>query len=233
MNILGIIPARGGSKRVSGKNMRTLGGKPLVAHIIESSIKSKLLDKVIVSSDNKSILALEEQYSPGDVTFIPRPDEISGDNSPAIEYVQHTLDWFKKDGINFDVIVILQPSSPLTLPEDIDGTIKLLLESKSDSSVSVVKLAHQINPIKLKIMEGDKLVPFIDDEKGRMMDGELPDVYIRNCSVYATLASVINKGIIIGDDCRGYIMPRERSVDINDEFDFEFAEFLYSKRIQN
>ena len=229
--ILGIIPARGGSKRLPGKNTRLLGGKPLITRTIDSALASKKLDRIAVSSDSEEVLAFAKDHGNENLFFLRRPDEISRDDSPAIEYVNHALEFFKGKGEEFDVVVILQPSSPFTSPEDIDGTINLLLDSGADSAVSVVKLAHDINPLKMKIMDGDKLLPYLEEEKGRMEHGKLPEIYVRNCSVYASKKGVIDTGRIIGDDCRGFVMPRERSVDINDEFDFLLSEFLNSGRV--
>lgn len=226
MKVLGIIPAREGSKRVPGKNMRIIGGKPLTVWIIDAALGSKTVDTVVVSTDSGDVLSLAEKYNDERLSFVERPAEISRNDSPAIDYVRHVLDSLKE---SYDVIVILQPSSPFTEPADIDGTVNLLEKSGADTAVSVVRLSHDVNPVKMKVMEGDKLKPFVEEEKGRMEEGTLPDIYVRNCSVYATKIEVIESGRIIGDDCRGYVMPRERSVDINDEFDFLFAEFLSTK----
>lgn len=230
MRILGIIPARGGSKRLLGKNLKLLGGKPLVVWAIENSLRSNMLDKIIVSSDSQEILDISEQYNNEKVIFLKRPDEISGDRSQAIEYINHSVSYLKEMGEEYDLVVLIQPTSPLTLPLDIDNTIKLLIDSNSDSAVSVVKQAHDINPLKMKILKGDLLIPFIEDEKGRMSEDEMPDIYVRNGSVYVSTIELIESGRIIGDDCRGYVMPRERSVDINDEFDLDFAEYLFTKQ---
>ena len=127
-------------------------------------------------------------------------------------------------------VVIVQPSSPLTLAEDIDATVDLLAASGADTAVSVVKLDHAVHPLKMKVLEGDRLLPYLEEERGRMAAHELPMIYVRNCSVYATRRRVIDGGGVIGDDCRAYVMPRERSLDINEELDLEFAEFLLSRR---
>ena len=225
MKILGIIPARAGSKRIPGKNIKPLLGKPLVAYSIEAALKSKLLTHVAVSSDSAEVLKIAAQYP--EVTPIQRPAELADDHSPAIDYVKHALQTL---GENFDLVVILQPSSPLTLPEDIDHTIELLLQHpEADSSVSVMKLDHATHPVKLKVKKDDLLLPFWEEENGRMAAHELPELYVRNCAVYVSRSSTITSGKIIGDHCVGYLMPRERSVDINDPIDFEFAEFLMSK----
>lgn len=227
MRILGIIPARGGSKRIPGKNKKDFCGKPLICHIIESAIGSKLLDRIVVNTDDEDILKIASNYKR--IQPLKRPAELAKDHSPAIDYVHQTLDVLKGQGQTFDIIVILQPTSPLTLPEDIDNTIRLLENSNADSSVSVMKLDHAAHPVKMKVMEGNKLNPFLEEERGRMAEHELPTIYVRNCSVYVSTLETIQAGKIIGDDCRGYVMPMERSVDINDPIDFDFAEFLYRK----
>ena len=209
--------------------MKELGGKPLVVRSIEAALGAERLDAIAVSSDWQKVLDLEDKFNDKRLEFLKRPDEISNDKSPAIDYIKHAIEYYHKKGMNFDAVVLIQPSSPLTTSNDIEQTISLLINSDADTAVSVVRLAHDLNPIKMKIMEGDKLLPYLEDEKGRMADGELPEIYIRNGSVYAIRSSVIEQNKVIGDDCRGFVMERENSVDINDELDFQFAEFLIEK----
>ncbi len=227
MGILAIIPARAGSKRIKNKNKKEFCGKPLVTYIIETALNSKLLTEIVVNSDDEDILSIASKYR--DIRTMKRPAEISKDDSKAIDYVYQTINVLKQEGSVFDMVVILQPTSPLTSFMDIDNTIKLLKDTKADSSVSVMKLDHAIHPIKMKVMDGDTLIPFLEEEDGRMSEQELPSIFVRNCSVYVSLIKTIEKGMIIGNDCRGYVMPRERSIDINDPVDFDFAEYLYKK----
>lgn len=228
MKTIGIIPARAGSKRLARKNVRLLGGKPLVAWTIEAARRSRRLSKLVVSSDDAQVLEIATGYDPQ--LALRRPAEIAGDTSLAIEFVRHALDALERDGQGpFEAVAILQPSSPFTLPEDIDATIELLDKSGADSAVSVMQLDHAIHPLKMKLLEGDHLVPYLAEERGRMAAHELTTIYVRNCSVYATRRSSIDRGQVIGDDCRGYVMPRERSLDINDEVDLAFAEFLLAR----
>jgi CMP-N-acetylneuraminic acid synthetase len=224
MSTLGIVPARAGSKRVVDKNLRELGGKPLVDWVIEAGLQARRIDRLVVSSDDERILS--RARSRPDVLGIRRPAELATDTSPSIDYVRHALDVLEREGPRYDTIVILQPSSPLTRSEDIDNTIALLEQSGADSAVSVVAVDHWIHPSKLKRLDGDRLLPYLEEERGRMAAHELPEVYVRNCSVYAARRDTIDRGLIVGEDCRGYPMPRERSVDINSEFDLAFARFL-------
>ena len=225
MRVLGIIPARGGSKRLPGKNLRKLGGKPLVAWVIESAMRASLLQRLVVSSDDEEILQVARGCEP--TLPLERPAALATDTSPAIDYVQHALLTLEGAGEeHYDAVAIIQPSSPLTLLADIDATIMLLETSGADTAVSVVKVAHDVHPLKFKVMQGNRLLSYLEEEAGRMAADELPDVYVRNCAVYATKRDVVDARRVIGDDCRGYVMPRDRSIDINDLSDLRFAEFL-------
>ena len=165
MKILGIIPARGGSKRIPGKNTKLFCGRPLIEYIIESSLHSKFLDRIVINSDDEKVLNIGSKYP--EIIRIKRPDELSGDKARAIEYVRHTIDVLNQgNNEQFDIVVILQPTSPLTTGEDIDNTIQILINAKSDSAVSVMKLNHAIHPVKMKTMEKGRLFPFIEEENG-------------------------------------------------------------------
>jgi CMP-N,N'-diacetyllegionaminic acid synthase len=220
-----IIPARGGSKRVPGKNKKKLLGKELIRYSIEAALATKESNTILVSSDDDDILRIASTYDK--VIILRRPTGISGDKALAITFVQHALQ--ELDHIQFDYVAIVQPTSPFTLGSDIDATIRLLHDSDADSSVSVMKLDHAIHPIKLKVKEGDELLPYIEEENGRMAAHELSELYVRNGSVYVSTIATIQKGNIIGERCLGYEMPRERSLDINDPIDFDFAEFIIKK----
>ncbi len=224
---LAIIPARAGSKRLPRKSLLELGGVPLVVRVLRAALGARTLDVVAVSSDDPLVLAACSGTP--DVKLIERPAALATDTSPAIDYVRHTLIELERDAPPFDVVVILQPSSPLTSSPDIDGTVHLLLNSGADTAVSVVKLDHAIHPAKLKVLSGTRLVPYIEEEGGRMATHELPQVYVRNCAVYATHRHVVEQGLIIGEDCRGFEMPRSRSVDINDDVDFALAQVLFEQ----
>jgi CMP-N-acetylneuraminic acid synthetase len=229
LTTLGIIPARGGSKRLPRKNVRLLGGKPLVAWAIEAAQGARRLARLVVSSDDREVLDVARSYESR--LALVRPAEISGDEAPAIDYVRHALAELEGAGQGpFDAIVILQPSSPFTLSADIDATVDLLASSGADSAVSVMQLDHAIHPFKMKVLDGNRLLPFLEEERGRMAAHELPEIYVRNCSVYATRRKSVERAQVIGDDCRGYVMPRERSLDINEELDLLFAEFVLSRR---
>jgi CMP-N,N'-diacetyllegionaminic acid synthase len=231
MNILGIIPARGGSKRVPQKNFRPFAGTTLTDIAIQQGLESKLITCLAVSTDSEAIMEIAGRYK--GLTGIKRPAEISNDESPAIDYLRHGLEFLEKNQA-FDMVVILQPSSPLRCSSDIDATIRLLIDNPdADSAVSVVKVDHMVHPYKLKTMQQYELLSFIEDEAGRFASHELPDVFVRNCAVYVSWRKDLeNRNDVIGNKSLGYLMPAETSVDINEMLDFEFAEFLYVKRHQ-
>lgn len=226
LRVLGIIPARAGSKRVPGKNLRELGGVPLVTRAIETALAAQRIDRLVVSSDDPKTLQIAGAYDR--VTGLRRPLSLASDESLAIDYVKHALG--EVEGrVGYGAIVIVQPTSPFTLATDIDDTIDLLIRSGADSAVTVARVDQLVHPLKLKLLDGDRLRPFLEEERGRMAAHEIPDVYVRNGAVYATRREVVERGEIIGPDCRGMRMPRERSCDINEEIDFAFAEFLLAR----
>jgi CMP-N,N'-diacetyllegionaminic acid synthase len=229
--ILAIIPAREGSKRVPKKNFRAFANTTLTEIAISQAKESKLLTDIVVSSDSEQVMAIAAKHA--GIEAIKRPSAISDDNSPAIDYVRHSLKIKEEQQQHlFDIVVILQPSSPLRKVEDIDNTINILINNPdADSAVSVVKLDHMVHPLKLKTLSGIELLPYIEDEKGRFAANELPDVYVRNCAVYATWRKNLEtRKDIIGQKSIAYIMSPETSVDINEMLEFEFAEYLYTHK---
>jgi len=173
-SILGIIPAREGSKRVPQKNFKPFANTTLTDLAIQQGLSSKYITCLAVSSDSNAVLQLAAKYNK--VRCIKRPDDFSNDVSPAIDYVRHALVVLETNQ-RFDMVVILQPSSPLRQAADIDATIQLLLNHpEADSAVSVVKVDHMVHPYKLKVINQQELRPFIEDEAGRFASQQLPDV---------------------------------------------------------
>ncbi|HUS66688.1 MAG TPA: acylneuraminate cytidylyltransferase family protein [Kofleriaceae bacterium] len=225
MRVLGIVPARAGSKRIPGKNLALLGGRTLLERALDAATAARSLAAVALSTDDPRALAIARDRYPA-VAAIARPDDLATDESPAIDYVRHALAQLPGP---FDAVAIVQPSSPLTAPDDIDATVALCDRTGAGSAVTVMRLDHAVHPLKLKRLDGDRLLPLLEEEAGRMASHELPPVYVRNGAVYVTRTSVIEAGRILDDDCRAVVMPRERSIDINDPLDLAFAEFLLAR----
>lgn len=227
---LGIVPARAGSKRLVDKNLRPLGGKPLAQRAIETARSARAITRLVVSSDDRRVLDIAAAIEPS--LALERPNELATDTAMAVDYVRHALEVMRERGEDpFDAVVIVQPTSPFTTAEDIDATVARLDDPSIETSVTVMPLDHALQPAKLKTMdEGGILRSYLSDEMGRMAAHQLPTLFVRNGSVYATRVSVIRRGEIIGDPCVGHVMSRERSVDINDELDLAFAEFLWERQ---
>jgi len=228
-NVLCIVPARAGSKRLVGKNTKELGGKPLVQWALDAAVAAQRVDVVVASSDSDEVLALAEA-TPG-VRALRRPVELCQDTSTAIEYVHHALGVVEGEtGTHFDTVVIVQATSPFTEAADIDACIELLWRKGGDSAVSVMALDHAIHPLKLKVMHEQQLLPYLEEEKGRMASHEIDELYARNGSVYVSTRATVDDDDLLGAVSHGHVMPQERSIDINTPLDFAFASFLLQRQ---
>ena len=226
--ILGLIPARGGSKGLSRKNIKMLLDKPLIAWTIERSLASKYLDRVIVSTDDKEISDISRKYG-AEIPFI-RPKELAEDNAKGIEVVLHAIDWLKKNDRRkqYDLLMLLQPTSPLRATEDIDKTIELLFLKEAKAIVSVCETDH--HPLWANTLPEDgRMKDFIRKEIMNKNRQELPVFYRLNGAIYLTYCNYIkDRKSFFGKDTFAYIMPKSRSVDIDNEVDFKLAE-IYNK----
>ncbi len=226
MNILGVITARGGSKGIPGKNIKLLGNKPLIAYTIEVAKQSKLVNHLIVSTDDEAIASVCREFG-ASVPFI-RPKELAEDKTPHLPVMQHAIDFYEKENnLTVDYVVILQPTSPFRIAEDIDKTIEKLIEAKADSAVSLVEVVNSEHPIKIKKLEGNKVLPYSIPEEEGIRRQDLPVAYRRSCAVYTMRRDLIMKeNKLYGDHIVGHIVPRERSIDIDYPWDWVQAEYI-------
>lgn len=230
MRILITICARKGSKRVKNKNMRDLMGKPLIAYTIEAAKKWGIADRIIVSTDSKEIAKISREYG-AEVPFI-RPDELASDTSPKLPVIQHAVKYLKdKENEEFDLVVDLDPTSPLRTVEDLENAYNIMIQKDSINlfSVCLARKNPYFNMVELDDNGYAHLSKRIENPVFRMQD--TPKVYELNASIYMywtkylfDMESVINKGSII------YEMPDERSIDIDSEFDFKMVEFFMKNR---
>lgn len=228
MKVLGVIPARGGSKGIPRKNLRELGGRPLLAWTAEAALSASRLSRVVLSTDDDEI-AEAGRVLGLDVPF-RRPAELATDSARAIPVMQHALDEVERVGsIVYDVAVMLQPTTPFRTAADIDNTLALLEATGADSVISVVAVGGY-HPARMKYLEGDRLVdpPFCEAFENQPRQ-ELQEMFIRNGAIYATRTAVIRSGSLKGADCRGWTMPPERSVNIDTERDFQYAEWILGR----
>lgn len=227
MKVLGVIPARGGSKGVKNKNIKELAGKPLIAYTIEAANASKL-DKVIVSTDSEDIAEVSKKFM-GEVPFI-RPTDLATDRAKAIPVIQHAIQFFADRGEEFDAVMMLQPTTPFRRTVDIDEAIDTLNQSGADSVISVVDVEGH-HPARMKYLSKDsKLIdPDFCEEYENQPRQELEAMYLRNGAIYLTRKEVLMGGSFKGNDCRAQIMPNELSVNIDTELDFAYAGWVYEQ----
>jgi CMP-N-acetylneuraminic acid synthetase len=218
-NVLGLIPARGGSKSIPGKNLVDLGGRPLIAWTIESALNSSL-SKVIVSTDSIEIATVCESLG-AQVPFM-RPEKISTDDSLSIDVVIHALDTLQED---FDSVMLLQPTSPFRSVSDINDAIHLLFEADSVISVEAVDGMH---PARMKFIDTDGYLvdPSFAEDVENMPRQQLSPLYIRSGAIYLTKIDAIRQRTFKGSKSKALIMPSSRSINIDSEFDLQIARAL-------
>jgi CMP-N-acetylneuraminic acid synthetase len=225
-NILGVITARGGSKGIPGKNIKFLGGKPLIVYTIEAAKKSSLINHLIVSTDDEEIAEVCRKYG-AEVPFL-RPKELALDTTPHVPVLRHAIEYFENTRkIPIDIVVVLQPTSPFRTADDLDRTIQKLIDTNADSAVSLVEVPSNANPVKIKKMDGDKVLPYsIPEEEGTRRQ-DLPTAYRRSGAVYTMRRDLIMKdNRLYGDFIVGHIVPKDRSIDIDYPLDWIQAEYM-------
>jgi CMP-N,N'-diacetyllegionaminic acid synthase len=190
MRILGIIPARGGSKGVPGKNIKLLNGKPLLQYTVEIALESQYLTDVILSSDDTQIITVAESLGV-QVPFI-RPTALAEDKTPTIDVIIHALQWFEKQVVFFDAVCLLQVTSPFRTVEFLDRAITKFMDSGCDSLVSVQKVPHEYNPHwTFEVNQDGNLKIATGESKIISRRQELPNTYHRDGSIYITKTEVI------------------------------------------
>ena len=222
--VLAIIPARGGSKEVPRKNIRKVAGKPLIAWTIEEAKKSKYLDRLILSSEDEEIINVAKEWG-CEVPFV-RPLELAQDDTPGIEPVIHAIEAINE---KYDYVVLLQPTSPLRKVKDIDGCIELCVQMNAPACVSVTEANK--SPYWMFTLESyGKLRTLIDTKKLFTRRQALPKVYGLNGAVYIAETDWIaeNKSYITKETI-AFIMPEERSLDIDSELDLNYCDLLLKR----
>jgi len=226
METLTIIPARGGSKGVPRKNVRLVGGKPLIAWSIEAARQSNLVGDFHVSTDDEEIAAVAREWG---ASVLPRPADLAGDRTPMIEVIEHALhECESRRDKPYDSFLLLQPTAPMRLPEDIDGALTALADSGADSVISVYQV-EDAHPARMYLIESNTLRPFCDEPPGSLRQ-DLPDVYHRNGAIYAcTRKFLVAQRRLWGGRIAPYVMPKDRSANIDDPQDLAIADFLLSQ----
>lgn len=223
--ILGLIPARGGSKGLPRKNVLPLAGKPLIAWTIEAAKASKYLDRVVLSSDDDEIMQTAKAHG-CEVPF-RRPAFLAADDTPGIDPVLHALDQLE----GFDYVVLLQPTSPLRTTADIDTVLEKCVREQSPSWVSVVKVDKPLQWMYGLDGEGQQLKPVMDGQEELARRQDAAPVYVLNGAVYvAEVKALLQSRALVTEGTAGYVMPPERSADVDTELDLRWCELLLREK---
>lgn len=221
--VLGIIPARGGSKGIPGKNVRPLAGRPLLAYAAEAARCSEMIDRLILTTDSPEIAALGRHL--GIEVPFARPPELAGDDTPMLSVVEHTVARLEESGWSPDVVVLLQPTSPLRRPEHIVAALDLRRRTGCDAVASVVAVPPHYSPDYVMRIEGGRLVPFLatGGTITRRQDARL--AYARDGTVYVVgRAALAATRSLYGAHCVALVIPPEESITLDGPADWNEAE---------
>lgn len=225
MKNIAIIPARSGSKGLKDKNIKELCGKPLLAYSIECAIESQKFDKIFVSTDSLEYASIAEKYG-ADASFL-RSKHNSGDMAGSWEVVKEVVMHLEKQNEYYDRIMLLQPTSPLRTIEDVNQSFRLMEEKEANAIVSVTEVEH--SPLWCNTLREDLCMDqFISEKYSNLPRQTLPKYYRLNGAIYLIKRDELEKEKMFRDKCYAYIMPNERSVDIDSELDFKMAEYIIS-----
>lgn len=230
MRNIAVIPARSGSKGLKDKNIKELCGKPLLAYSVEAALQSGVFDKVHVSTDSAQYQEIALQYG-ADVPFL-RSAEMSSDTASTWDAMRFVLNEYRQRGEEFDMITVLQPTSPLRTAEDITGAYAFYMDKKANMISTVCEMEH--SPLWSNVLPEDLSMENFEDEKLAFLPRqELPTYYRENGAIYMLkTAHLFSQTNIYKDKCYAYIMSGSHSVDIDTELDFLIAEtILKSGRI--
>jgi CMP-N-acetylneuraminic acid synthetase len=231
-HVLGIIPARGGSKGIPGKNVRLLSGQPLIAYTFEAARASRRLTRTILSTDSPEI-ADAGRRAGVEVPFL-RPAELAGDDTPMALVIRHALDWLmREEGYQPGIVTLLQPTAPLRQAQHVDAALDMLLDSQADSVVSVTAVPGHYSPHwqfaivdgEIRLWTGGALSEIITRRQ------ELPPTYTRNGAIYAFWRRTFEQsGSMYGARCLAYVMPPNVSANIDSLEDWALTEYLLEER---
>ena len=224
--ILAIVPARAGSKGIKDKNITDLNGKPLIAYSIEAGLKSKHINKVVVTTDGEEIAKVAKEYG-ADVPFL-RPKHLATDTSKTIDAVTHCIDELKNQGQKYDYVVLLQPTQPLRQAWHIDEAIELIIEKDEDALVSVSKVKD--HPILMRtIDESGHAVNLLEGSSTKRRQ-DFPDFYKVNGAIYINkINDNLNNDTSLNDNKLVYIMDEKYDVDIDEMLDLQIARLIIDK----
>lgn len=221
--VLAIVPARGGSKGVPRKNVRLLAGRPLLAYTADAARASEVCDRIVLSTDDAEIADVGRACGL-DVPCL-RPPDLATDTTPMLPVLQHMLGELEREGWQPDIVVLLQPTSPLRRAAHIRQAVELLRTTEADSVVTVVEVPRHLSPDYVMRIEGSRLVPFLPEGARVTRRQDARPAYSREGTVYAFRRSTLERfGNIYGDDCRPLLIDPRDSLSIDTPDDWADAE---------
>lgn len=223
--VLAIIPARGGSKGIPRKNVKAISGKPMIQYTIEAAKDCEYIDKVIVSTEDEEIADISMRA--GAIVPFSRPEELATDEAKIIDVVMHAVEFYECKAEHFDIIVLLQPTSPLRNAEDVTKALEYFIRKEQKSLVSVSEVSE--SPIFMRSFnkenELEKIVSEDDDVRGQ----DMKRYYRINGAIYINKASELNPQTSFNDNQMGYVLTKEHGIDVDEPQDLVVAEYYLSQ----
>ncbi|MGH9363793.1 MAG: cytidylyltransferase domain-containing protein [Thermoanaerobaculia bacterium] len=226
MKVLGLIPARGGSKGIPRKNIKLLAGKPLLQYTAEAALGARRLSRVVLSTEDEEIARVGRQCGL-EVPFL-RPLSLAQDETPTLPVVEHALKWFEEKGERWDAVCVLQPTSPLRRPGDIDGAVDLLQRTDADAVITVLPVPAEYNPHWVYFRREDGSLYLSSEEPAPIpRRQDLPPAFHRDGSVYVTRCRVVlEQHSLYGGRLVGYLLEPGRSINIDSAAEWDRTEAL-------
>lgn len=222
MRVLAVIPARGGSKGIPGKNIKRVCGHPLIAYTIDAARKSKYVDDIVVSTDSEEIASVSNCY--GARTPFLRPAELSGDTARSIDALLHCVEWLESHGSQYEIVVFLQPTSPLRCASEVDESLEVFLSHGQLGVASISKVSE--SPLLMRrFSQSGVLHPLIPVDS-TVRRQEMPDYYRVNGAIYINRVDELSSETSLNDNPIGYRMQESHAVDIDCVDDLRVAENL-------
>ena len=224
--VLALIPARGGSKGIKDKNIYPLCGKPLITYSIDCAKRSKYIDEITVSTDSEKIAEVAKEYG----AYVPflRPAELASDTAKSIDAVVHAIKWLEDHNEKFDILVLLQPTSPLRTVEDLDGALEKFVDNGEKSLVAVSLVSD--NPILMRTINADGIMEKLLDLQSTVRRQDMKNYYRVNGSIYINKVSEINIDTSLNDNEIPYIVKPENAIDIDEKKDLVLAEWYLGQK---
>ena len=230
MRVLGLIPARGGSKGIPNKNIRDLNGRPLLWYTAQAALEAQYLDRVVLSTEDSEIAKVGRACGL-DVPFV-RPSELSEDRSPTFPVIEHALNFFDAQDDSFDAVCLLQPVTPLRKSQVIDDCISLMKETDADSVITMLRVPIQFNPHFVYFVgRNGNLEYSLGGETQIIRRQDAPTAFVREGSVYlATVETIRHRKSLFGDKIKGLEIDPGVSVNIDSMDDWERAESILRRQ---